>query len=173
MAGNIIFSGSSVYSPYTEGIVMKIIADTLGIPSNRTFSETKAEHSIENVFYSMRMAQEMGFKRIGVATDPFQARMLEPLIEKYCPGVTLVPIVYSKLRSEKVRLPVIDPTGAVVESFVSLKERQSRTQRRNGTQGRRVAYEMAIEYSKDFLTQNEKPIIYQQSDSLVSVLQNQ
>src|SRR5688572_8881823 len=29
---NIIFSGSSVYTPYIEGVVMKIMADSLGIP---------------------------------------------------------------------------------------------------------------------------------------------
>ena len=53
----------------------------------RIFAETQAEHSIENVYYSMKMARKMGFKRIGLATDPFQSQMLESLIEKYCPGI--------------------------------------------------------------------------------------
>src|SRR5688572_5691547 len=35
---NIIFSGSSVYSPYVESVVMKIMADSLGIPPEHTFS---------------------------------------------------------------------------------------------------------------------------------------
>src|SRR5690349_9113608 len=68
---NIIFSGSAVYSPYVEGITMKIIADSLGIPPEHTFSETKAEHSTENVYYSWKMAKQMGFEKIALSTDPF------------------------------------------------------------------------------------------------------
>ena len=112
---NIIFSGSAVYTPYVEGIAMKIIADSMGLPSQRTFAETQAEHSIENVYYSMKMARRLGFKRIAVATDPFQARMLEPLIKKYCPEVEIVPIVYSTGSSCSSRsLPATRPRGSIV-----------------------------------------------------------
>src|SRR5688572_23800179 len=60
---NIIFSGSAVYTPYIEGIVMKVMADSLGVPEDKIFSETKAEHSTENAYYSWRMAKELGFKK--------------------------------------------------------------------------------------------------------------
>src|SRR4051812_23617994 len=32
IAKNIIFSGGSVYTPYVEGVIMRIYADSLGIP---------------------------------------------------------------------------------------------------------------------------------------------
>ena len=102
---NIIFSGSAVYSPYVEGIAMKVIADSLGIPSDHTFSETKAEHSSENVYYSWKMAKEMGFQKIAMATDPFQSRLLRSFTKKYCPGVKAIPIVFDRLQSDDSPLP--------------------------------------------------------------------
>src|SRR5690606_31947372 len=83
-AQNIIFSGSAVYSPFVEGKAMKAIADSMGIPPEHTFYETKAEHSTENVYYSWKMANEMGFKKIALATDPFQSAMLKSFMKKYC-----------------------------------------------------------------------------------------
>ena len=82
IAKNIIFSGSSVYTPYLEGKIMRIYADSLGISSENTFSETEAEHSTENVIYSLKIAKKMGFKKIAVATDPYQAIMLKSFIQK-------------------------------------------------------------------------------------------
>jgi uncharacterized SAM-binding protein YcdF (DUF218 family) len=57
---NVIFSGAAVATPYTEGIAMKVIADSLGTDPKHTFSETRAEHSTENAYYGMKMAQKMG-----------------------------------------------------------------------------------------------------------------
>ena len=92
---NIIFSGSAVYSPFVESIAMKVIADSLGIPADHLFSETKAEHSTENIYYSWKMAKQLGFTKIALATDPFQSRMLRSFIRKYCPEVREIPIVFS------------------------------------------------------------------------------
>src|SRR5688572_11818747 len=89
---NIIFSGSSVYTHFVEGIAMKVMADSLGIPPDHTFYETKAEHSSENVYYSWKMAKEKGFEKIAVATDPYQAALLRKFIRRYTPGVKTIPI---------------------------------------------------------------------------------
>src|SRR5690606_30556207 len=75
-AKNIIFSGSSVYTPFFEGKVMKIMADSLGIPADHTFYETNAEHSTENLYYSWKMAKEKGFQKIALASDPYQSALL-------------------------------------------------------------------------------------------------
>jgi uncharacterized SAM-binding protein YcdF (DUF218 family) len=138
---NIIFSGSAVYSPFVEGIAMKVIADSLGIPVQHTFSETRAEHSTENVYYSWKMAKEMGFTKIALATDPFQAAMLKRFIKKYCPGVTSIPVYIEKLDMNKP-LPAIDTTSCYVTNFVSLKERETFWQRLRGTRGKRVVDEV-------------------------------
>src|SRR6218665_3373110 len=84
---NIIFSGSSVYSPYIEGEIMRIYADSLGIPAAHTFAETEAEHSTENIYYSLLMAQKMGFKKIAVATDKYQAVIINNFIKRKCPKI--------------------------------------------------------------------------------------
>ena len=135
---NIIFSGSSVYSPYVEGVAMKIIADSMGIPPQHTFSETMAEHSTENVYYSWKLAKSLGFKKIALSTDPFQAGMLRSFIRKYTPGVKAIPIVFDKLELKDKALPDIDSSRAYVPGWVSITKRESFWQRLQGTIGRRV-----------------------------------
>lgn len=139
---NIIFSGSAVYSPYVEGIAMKIIADSLGIPSDHTFSETRAEHSTENVYYSWKMAREMGFEKIGLSTDPFQAGLLRSFVRKYTPGVKPIPIVFDRLDIEGKTLPMIDYSAAFVPGFVSITQREGFWERFSGTMGKRVKEEV-------------------------------
>jgi hypothetical protein len=138
---NIIFSGSSVYSPYVEGVVMKLMADSLGIPSQNTFSETKAEHSTENVYYGYLMAKKLGFKKIALATDPYQAGLLRSFIRKYCPGMKVVPIIYGTLNLDEKQLPKIDSSLAYVSPFVSITKRESFWQRMRGTMGSKVKQE--------------------------------
>lgn len=142
---NIIFSGSSVYSHFTEGTAMKVIADSLGIPPQHTFAETKAEHSTENVYYSWKMAKAMGFRKIALATDPFQAGLLRSFTKKYCPGVVPVPLVFGVIDIDKQPLPLIDTTSCYNKDFVSITKRESFWKRFQGTRGRRVKEEVKAE----------------------------
>ncbi len=146
---NIIFSGSSVYSPYVEGIIMKIMADSLGIPSSHTFSETKAEHSTENVYYSWKMAKSMGFKKIALATDPYQAGLLRSFTKGYCPGVKSIPIIFGTMDIGNKKLPVINTTSAYMKDFVSITVRQGFWERLRGTRGKRVKEEVKAQEEKD------------------------
>jgi hypothetical protein len=138
---NIIFSGSSVYSPYVEGVVLKIMADSLGIPSDHTFSETKAEHSTENAYYGWKMAKELGFKKIALATDPFQAGLLKSFIKRWCPGMKAIPIIFDTMEIDEKQLPAIDLTSAHVDQFVSITEREGFWVRFRGTMGKKVKEE--------------------------------
>lgn len=142
---NIIFSGSSVYSHFVEGKAMKTIADSLGIPPEHTFAETKAEHSTENIYYSWKLAKEMGFRKIALATDPFQSAMLKSFIRKYCPGVKSVPVVTDILTLEGKTLPAVDTTTFYVSDFVSIMERESFWKRFRGTMGKRIKEEVRQE----------------------------
>jgi len=139
---NIIFSGSAVYTPYVEGIIMKIVADSLGIPPSRTFSETRAEHSTENIYYSWLMAKEMGFQKIALATDPFQAKLLRRFMKRYTPGVKAIPIVFETMDINSKQLPEIDPTAAKRDNFVSIMEREKFFTRFRYTLGKRVKDEV-------------------------------
>lgn len=138
---NVIFSGSAVYTPFIEGRAMKVLADSMGFPIDHTFYETKAEHSTENVYYSWKMAHEMGFEKIALATDPIQSAMLKSFMKKYCPGVTSIPIYIDKI-DMKATLPVIDTTSCYVADFVSIKQRETFWQRFRGTRGGRIVDEV-------------------------------
>lgn len=142
---NIIFSGSAVYSPFVESIAMRVIADSLGIPAEHLFAETKAEHSTENIYYSWKMAKELGFTKIALATDPFQSRMLRSFIRKYCPEVREIPIVFDVLEVKDGPMLAIDTTTAFVPNFVSITEREGFWQRLNGTMGKRIKDELKAE----------------------------
>jgi uncharacterized SAM-binding protein YcdF (DUF218 family) len=144
---NIIFSGSSVYTPFKEGVAMKIMADSIGIPSYRTFSETKAEHSTENLYYSWKMAREMGFKKIGLATDPFQMLLLKRYKRRYCKDVQLIPIHFKMVNWDEISLPEIDPQAAYVKDFVSIMHRESFWDRFRGTMGKRIKEDLKSESS--------------------------
>lgn len=162
IAKNIIFSGSSVYSPYVEGKYMKIYADSMGIPSEHTFAETRAEHSTENVYYSWRMARKLGFRRIALATDPFQSLMLKGFIRKHCPDIERIPAVFAIIEKEvkDTNLPKIDPRGAYVDEFVSIKEREGFWERFRGTRGQKIKFEDEKSAAADGI-----PAIHRDSDS--------
>ena len=135
---NIIFSGSAVYTHFVEGIAMKIMADSLGIPLDNTFFETQAEHSTENVYFSWKMAREKGFEKIALATDPYQAALLRRFMKRFTPGVKSIPIVFGMLDIDDRSLPKIDTTTAFVHNFVPISKRESFWERFQGTMGKRV-----------------------------------
>lgn len=137
---NIIFSGASVYSPYVEGLIMKTYADSLHIPSCHTFAETQAQHSTENIYYSVLMARQMGFKHIAVATDQYQTVILSLYIKKNCPEVDILTIDFARIDVFTAPWPEIDPSRAHVDNFVSLTDRENRSERFKGTMGKNVSF---------------------------------
>lgn len=144
---NIIFSGSAVYNPFFEGQAMKVIADSLGIPADHLFAEIKAEHSTENAYYGWKMAKELGFTKIALASDPFQSGMLRSFTKKYCPGMKIIPLVPGTIEME-TKLPKVDTTSFFKKDFVSIKERESFWERFRGTRGKRVKDEVELEKKK-------------------------
>ena len=138
---NIIFSGSAVYTPYYESRTMKLYAVSLGVPSENIFTEERAEHSSENVYYSWKLARKLGFEKIALATDPYQSGLLRGLIKRYTPGVMSIPIQFEKIEPQNKTLPPIDPSTAHVTPFTPLPERESFWERWQGTLGKRVKAE--------------------------------
>ena len=123
IAKNIIFSGAAVHTPYVEGRIMKLIADSMGIPANHTFIEEKALHGTENIDYGYRMARSMGFKKIAVATDPFQTFFLHYLSGQNADGVVFLPFPPDSMDAFNRNLPAINTTDAYINNFVPLKNR--------------------------------------------------
>ncbi len=141
LAKNIIYSGSAVYTPYTEAKVMKMYGMALGIPDSNTYAETRAEHSTENLYYSYKMAKKMGFKRIAAATDPFQARFLKKFARQKKLQIDIIPFVYDTLRTINTsHVPQLDVSTTIAHNFVALPLRESFWQRFRGTLGKKIDY---------------------------------
>ena len=141
IARNIIYSGSAVYSPYYEGKIMALYAEALGIPSTNIYTDTLAEHSTENVYYSYKLARKLGFTRIALASDPFQTKLLGKFArKKFSPPIALIPFVIDTLKIMEPGMtdPVIDATQAFKPAFISLKDRESFGKRWRGTRGKNI-----------------------------------
>lgn len=141
IAKNVMYSGSSVYTPYVEAKIMALYAEALGIPKANIYTETKAEHSTENIYYSSKLARKLGFRRIALASDPFQTKMLKKFTRrKVDPDIALIPMVFDTVHVMGLQTPdpVIDPESARVKNFVPITDRESFWQRFRGTQGKRL-----------------------------------
>jgi hypothetical protein len=136
IAKNIMYSGSSVYTPYYEGEVMALYAVAIGIPREHIFTETKAEHSTENMYYGYYKSKKLGFKNIALATDPFQAKQLNSYAKlRLSKKIGIIPIVFDTLRAMEPGMsdPMIDYQQAYNKDFISISKRQSTWKRFKGT----------------------------------------
>lgn len=143
IAKNIMFSGSSVYSPYYEGEIMALYAIAIGIPKENVFTETKAEHSTENLYYVYLKSKKLGFTDIALATDPFQAKQLKRFARlRIGENTGIIPIVFDTLRKIQPFMadPKIDYQKAFNNNFVSIKSRESFWKRLRGTMGKNIDY---------------------------------
>lgn len=138
---NIIYSGSAVYTPYVESRIMASYAKKLGIPEEHIFTEERAEHSTENIFYSYYMAKDLGFENIALASDPFQSGMLKSFAKRKKLDVSYVPIVFDTIHAYYPETTVsIDPTWAKIREFTPLPEREGFWKRFAGTRGQNLKY---------------------------------
>ncbi|BDS10748.1 YdcF family protein [Aureispira anguillae] len=138
---NIIFSGSSVYSPYVEAKIMALYAEQLGVPKAHIYTEERAEHSSENLYYSYRVAKENGLQKVALATDPFQGSFLKGFARKIKLDIGFLPVIFDKLKTLDTYTPKIDPSSAYVEDFVSITKRENALVRFQGTMGKHIQYE--------------------------------
>jgi uncharacterized SAM-binding protein YcdF (DUF218 family) len=143
IAKNIMYSGSSVYTPYYEGEIMALYAIAIGIPKEHVFTETKAEHSVENLYYCWLKSKKLGFNSIALATDPFQSKQLKRFARvRIGEDVGIIPFVIDTLRSLHPIMtnPVIDYQQAFNKNFVSITKRESLWKRLRGTFGKNIDY---------------------------------
>ena len=141
IARNIMYSGSSVYTPYYEAEIMAMYAQSLGIPKDHIYTETKAEHSTENIYYSYRKAKLLGFNTMALASDPFQTKLLKRFTRKrVSPEVKLIPFVIDSLQLiEQHNVdPQIDHQLAYNQEFISITKRENFWKRFRGTRGRNL-----------------------------------
>lgn len=137
---NIIMSGSSVYSPYVEGAIMKRYAVALGVPEENVIIEGRAEHSTENVWYGFHLAKAKGFDAIALATDPFQTKMVYRFGKKRTKGISFLPVIFDTLKDLPHDTPEISYTDLKIENFIPITERESWRKRFRGTRGKNINY---------------------------------
>lgn len=142
IAKNVIFSGGAVYSPYVEGKIMALYAEALGTPKDRIYVEDKAEHSTENIYNSYQLAKKLGFKKIAVASDPFQSNLLMGFTKRrFKQPIDHIPYLIPILSTIDDVDPKINPESAKVENFKSILETQSKWHRFRGTRGKNIKFE--------------------------------
>jgi hypothetical protein len=138
---NIIYSGSAVYSKYIESITMAMYAKEMRIDTANIFIETEAEHSTENVYFSYLIAKRHDFKRIAIASDPFQSRHLVTFIKKYNLPIDFVPIDFDTMRVIEKSEPIISLVDAIDEDFIAIKEKEGFFKRVKGTLGLHIIWD--------------------------------
>jgi uncharacterized SAM-binding protein YcdF (DUF218 family) len=138
IAKNVMYSGSAVYSPYREAEIMAMYGEKLGIPKENIYTEIKAEHSTENIYYSYKKAKSLGYSKIALASDPFQTKMLRRFTRKIVSqDVAFIPIVYDTIQPLEAIIPdpTIDYEKAYVKDFESITKKEGFFKRLKGTRG--------------------------------------
>ncbi len=142
IAKNVIFSGGSVYTPYVEAKIMALYAEQLGVSPDKILIEDKAEHTTENIYNSYWIAKSKGFKKIAVASDQFQSRLLMGFTNRrFKLPITHIPFLVDTLKTIDKVHPVINPQSAYVDNFKSIVETQSKWHRFRGTRGKNIKFQ--------------------------------
>lgn len=137
---NIIMSGSSVYTPYVEAQIMKQYAIKMGVPEEYIYTEERAEHSTENVWYGYKMAMAHHFNSVALASDPFQTKLLLRFGKRRVKDLKYLPVLFDTLRTLPHDTPVIAYEPLRVPNFVALPNRQSKWERLKGTWGKHINF---------------------------------
>jgi len=135
---NIIFSGGAVHSPYIEAEVMRLFALQLGIKKENIYTETRAEHTTENMYYSYIIAKDLGFKTIAFASQPAHTSFMKPFRRKFNLDIDFLPIIDDSLATIKTELKPIDESSAFVRNFIPLEKREGFIKNIRGTRGHKV-----------------------------------
>ncbi|TNF29441.1 MAG: YdcF family protein [Bacteroidetes bacterium] len=136
---NIIVSGAAVHTPYVEAQVYALYLIELGIDPNHIIIEDRAEHSLENVFYSMEIAEKHGFEKVAVVSDKAQTFMIKYLSKKFDHEITadFVPARWRFIiRNYWNKFDLdIEHEKAYQPGFVHISMKKTETQRKLGTSG--------------------------------------
>jgi hypothetical protein len=136
----ILMSGAAVSTPYKESVVMKQYAISMGVPAEDIYTEEKAQHTTENIWYGYHQAKELGCDRIAVATDAFQTKMIYGFSKRKVPDIAFLPLVPDTLSVLQDTLPKLDLEPYKIKDFVPLNKKQNRIERFRGTCGKHINY---------------------------------
>ena len=73
-AASFITSGAAVHTPYVEAESLAAAMTALGVPQDRIYLDPHALHTDENMRNATRIARELGFSHVAVASHGAQAK---------------------------------------------------------------------------------------------------
>ena len=111
-----------------------------GVPSEVIFTEIRAEHSTENVYYSLLMCYQQGFENMALATDPYQLYFMRKVFTKKGVKLHYLPMDYEILGAMEKSEPEIDVSSAKVADFIPITDREGVWKRWKGTRGEAVDF---------------------------------
>lgn len=68
-AKHFIVTGGAVHTPFSESDAIAAGMEAMGVPAESIYLEGEALHTDENVFFSMRLAERLGFSKVGVLSS--------------------------------------------------------------------------------------------------------
>jgi hypothetical protein len=74
LASRFITSGAAVYTPYVEAEVLAAAIAALGVPADRIYLDPHALHTDENMRNAVRIARQLGWQHLTVASHGPQAK---------------------------------------------------------------------------------------------------
>ena len=138
---NIIFSGSATYTPFCEAKIMALYAKTIGVAEKNIFTESDAKHGTENIYYSFYKSRSLGFQKIALVTDPFQAKRFQRFTKKKVdPSIGMIPIVFDTLRTLNINMQqkIVNDSLAYDSMFIHIEQQESFWKRLKGTLGKNI-----------------------------------
>ena len=130
-----ITSGGAVHSPFVEADAIAAAMGAVGVPGERIHLEPNALHTDENMYYSLQIARQRGWSRLGVVSSLGHAawgcHLLEDWGIRACKAFGLDVAEVTALHEalgrplDRLRTPVVAP-------WVPLAERERRRAERFG-----------------------------------------
>ncbi|MBX2800539.1 MAG: YdcF family protein [Myxococcales bacterium] len=127
-----ITSGSAVQNRYIEAEALKAGMVSLGVPEDVIHLETQALHTDQNAAYALRVAQALGFERLGTASHGGQAAGMRAMLRGWgTPAVALRMDVDRTMARLQGHADVrVEPVAA--EDWLPMRQRERILRKRNG-----------------------------------------
>lgn len=117
-----ITSGSAVYNRYIEAEAIKAGMVELGVPAEVVFLDTQALHTDENAGYSLLVAKELGFERLGAGSHGGQAVGMVSFLRGW--GYPAEALNMDMAYVNSVTWPTVRVEPVPEEAWIPLKERE-------------------------------------------------
>lgn len=128
-----ITSGSAVYGRHIESEGLKAGMVALGVPAEVIYTDTQALHTDENVSYSMRIADELGFERVGAASQRGQAAGMVSMMRGWGQPAAMFPMKRDVVMARVGRgIPEVRTEPVPESEWMPLDEREEIIAERRG-----------------------------------------